>query len=190
MLLTFSSASGETLDNLVKRDGLWYKKFTNIPFSGEINEGIARGNVEDGKLTGEWEFYLPDGQLEVKVHVKNGLRNGSAEYYWDNGQLNAVGEYKNNRKEGTWSHYFDNGKLKGVGDYRNGKKEGTWKYYDYETSKLSDKIHHKNGVYHGLAESYYDNGRVDSRTTYVDGTLEDQRNIITKVGNCGTRVTM
>ena len=176
MLLTYSSASGETFDNLVKRDGLWYKKFTNIPFTGEINEGTDRGNVEDGKLTGVWEFYFPDGQLEVKVHMKNGLRDGLAERYWQNGQLDFVGKYKNDKKdgawkyynsdgrlwsmgeyqnekkEGVWSNYFPNGQLNNIGEYRNNKKEGPWKYYSSKTSKLWLKNDYKNGLIHGISE--------------------------------------
>ena len=37
------------MDDLVKRNDLYYKKFTNIPFTGEIS-GMWKGNVWNGKF--------------------------------------------------------------------------------------------------------------------------------------------
>ena len=36
-----------TIDDLVERDNLFYKKFTNIPFSGEIS-GSENGKFQNG----------------------------------------------------------------------------------------------------------------------------------------------
>ena len=36
VLLFPALALGETMDDLVKRDGLHYKKFTDVPFTGEV----------------------------------------------------------------------------------------------------------------------------------------------------------
>ena len=30
------------MDDLVQRDGLYYQKFTDVPFTGEIGEGLER----------------------------------------------------------------------------------------------------------------------------------------------------
>ena len=43
VLLFPSLASGETLDDLAEREGLHYKKYTDVPFTGKItgkNQGI------------------------------------------------------------------------------------------------------------------------------------------------------
>ena len=40
-----------TMDDLVERNDLYYKKFTNVPFTGEIS-GIWNGNYKDGKEEG------------------------------------------------------------------------------------------------------------------------------------------
>ena len=40
---------GLSMDDLVQRDGLWYEKFNDIPFSGKIDEGRIRATFEDGK---------------------------------------------------------------------------------------------------------------------------------------------
>ena len=58
VLLSLSLPSfGQTLDELVKRDDLYYENFTDVPFSGEIDEGLERGELEDGKQEGPWVEY-------------------------------------------------------------------------------------------------------------------------------------
>lgn len=36
-----------TMENLVVREGLWYKKFTDVPFTGEV-EGLNQGKFKNG----------------------------------------------------------------------------------------------------------------------------------------------
>ena len=52
---------GLTMDDLVQRDGLYYKKFTDVPFTGEIDEGLERGNFKKGKQEGTWVFFIGNG---------------------------------------------------------------------------------------------------------------------------------
>ena len=67
VLLSLSFPSfGLTLEFFVIRDGLYYEKFTDVPFSGEIDEGLERGEFEDGKREGPWVGYYDNGQLYRK----------------------------------------------------------------------------------------------------------------------------
>ena len=43
------------MDYLVERNNLYYKKFTNVPFTGEIS-GEKNGSFKKGKKDGEWLF--------------------------------------------------------------------------------------------------------------------------------------
>jgi hypothetical protein len=52
-LLFPALAFGETINDLVKRDGLYYKKFTEIPFTGKIT-GRKNGSFKNGKEHGPW----------------------------------------------------------------------------------------------------------------------------------------
>ena len=70
----------ETMDDLVKRDGLSYKKFTEVPFTGDIT-GKRKGSYKNGKEDGSWISY------------------------WDNGQLRSKGDYKNGMYDGSWIKY-------------------------------------------------------------------------------------
>ena len=50
------------MDDLVKREGLFYKKFTDVPFTGEVT-GRHQGSYKNGKKDGPWVSYLKDGTV-------------------------------------------------------------------------------------------------------------------------------
>ena len=77
---------GLSMSELVKREGVYYKKFSDTPFTGEV-AGRYQGKVKNGKLDGYWVGYHENGQLSSKGDYTNGLRNGYQVRYWDNGQL-------------------------------------------------------------------------------------------------------
>ena len=106
VLFCLTSSVGWSLEkkDLVVRDGLYYKKFTEVPFTGNIT-GEEKGKLKNGKSEGSWIAY------------------------WENGQLWYKGDYKNGKQEGSWVHYHENGQLMSKGDYKNGKKEGSWDFY-------------------------------------------------------------
>ena len=78
---------GLTTNDLVKRDGLYYQKFTDVPFTGEIDEGLEKGSLKHGKKEGLWVDYWDDGKLWRKVDYKTGKRHGMYISYHQNGQL-------------------------------------------------------------------------------------------------------
>jgi antitoxin component YwqK of YwqJK toxin-antitoxin module len=98
------------MDDLVERDGIHYKKFSDVPFTGEI-EGMWQGRIKNGVRNGPWLAYYDTGGLVYKGDYKNGEREGPWVSYWQNGQLFYKGEYKNDKREGRWVHYGENGDL-------------------------------------------------------------------------------
>ena len=95
-----SPSWSETFEDLVERNGLYYKKFTDVPFTGQI-KGRISGRFIRGKFDG------------LFVH------------YWENGQLQTKGVYKNGKREGKWVYFLDNGDVFGAmtGTYKNGVKQ-------------------------------------------------------------------
>jgi hypothetical protein len=87
------------MGDLVYREGTYYKKFTDVPFTGEV-EG--------------W------GQRSFK----NGLREGYWVSYWDDGQLAYKGDYKNDKREGYWVSYNVDGSVLSLltGTFKDGVK--------------------------------------------------------------------
>ena len=66
---------GVDFDELVKRDGLYYKKFTNVPFTGKIT-GKVQGSSRNGKRDGPYVWYHDNGQLKWKGTYKDGKEHG------------------------------------------------------------------------------------------------------------------
>ena len=81
--LSFSSF-GEAIADLVKRQGFYYKKFSDVPFTGDVEE-LVQGSFKDGLTEGPW----------VEYH--------------DNGQVWFKGSYRDGKREGLWIGYYDNG---------------------------------------------------------------------------------
>ena len=110
VLLFPSLALGEevTLDDLVKTDGLFYKKFTDVPFTGKIT-GSEQGKIKNGKKEGPWVVYHDNGQLSRKGDFKNGEEEGPLVVYYENGRLSFKGNYKNGKKDGPWVYYHEDG---------------------------------------------------------------------------------
>ena len=72
-LLFPALALSETMGALVKTDGLYYKKFSDVPFTGK-GTGNPQGSFKDGRKHGPWVEYHDNGRLWVKGTYKNGVR--------------------------------------------------------------------------------------------------------------------
>ena len=84
--LSTSIVWSETMGDLIWRDGIYYKKFSDIPFSGKVN-GDIKGLFKNGKKEGTWVRY------------------------YKNGQLFSVSNYNMGRKDGAWITYSNKGCL-------------------------------------------------------------------------------
>ena len=106
--LLSSPSWSETWDDLVQREGIYYPKFSEVPFSGEIT-GEFQGSFKNGKREGAWVFYHQNGQLMSKGNFKNGKLEGAQVLYHKNGQLFRKGNYKSGEREGAWVSYNNDG---------------------------------------------------------------------------------
>ena len=111
------------VDDLVEREGIYYKKSTDVPFTGKVT-GQEQGTFKNGKKEGPWVDYWENGQLKMKGDYRDRGREGSWVSYWENGQLEMKGDYKNGKTEGPWVGYNEDGTVnKGnTGTYKNGVK--------------------------------------------------------------------
>jgi antitoxin component YwqK of YwqJK toxin-antitoxin module len=139
-----SFAFGLTMDNLVKRDGVYYKKFSDVPFTGKVT-GQRQGSLKDGKWDGPYVRYHDNGQLESKGTYKDGKEDGPYVSYYDNGQLKIKTTYKNGKRHGPWVVYYINGQFWEKGTLKDGKMDGPWVRYN-ENGQLEAKDTFKNGV--------------------------------------------
>jgi antitoxin component YwqK of YwqJK toxin-antitoxin module len=124
MTLLFPSiAYGETMDDLVKRDGIHYKKFSTVPFTGKVT-GKSQGSFRNGKEDGPWVEYHKNGQLGSRGTYRDGKKNGYWVTYFSGGQMSSKGTWMNDRMHGKWTLFLPNGTLDygWTGTYKNGKK--------------------------------------------------------------------
>jgi len=121
--LLSSPCWSETITDVVKRDGIYYKKYSDVPFSGKIT-GSFKGLIKNGMREGAWFRYYSNGQLDFKGNYKNGKEEGAWVLYWKNGQLSSKGNYKNGKKDGLYIFYSKDGSLvkKRSGIFIDGKK--------------------------------------------------------------------
>ena len=122
LLLTLVSWSKDVdYNDLVKRDGLYYEKFSNDPFTGKVT-GRMQGNYKDGKREGEHLGYFENGQLSYKGNYKDGKKEGEHLYYYESiGQLWSKINYKDGKYEGKQLWYSMDGKLEATYIYKDGK---------------------------------------------------------------------
>ena len=169
------------VDDLVKRDDLYFKKFTDVPFTGEtkITEetnvflAIVYGDgfFKDGKKEGFWRKYFKDGSLSSRKTYANGIETGPSERYYENGQLWRKGNLKSGKRDGIWKFYNKNGRLSIEGIYQAGIKNGIWKFFSHNNGQLSARVSRKDGKYDGLVEYFNKDGSLSRTLTYKDGEL-------------------
>ena len=96
LLLTSVSWSKDVdWNDLVERDGLYYEKFTNEPFTG-TSTGMTQGKIIDGKVVGEWLVYDENGQLWMKTNYKDDKQHGERLRY-ENGKLYKTEIFKDGK---------------------------------------------------------------------------------------------
>ena len=156
--------------DLVKRNGIYIKRFTDVPFTGrEVNyfadgQLNSKGHFKGGKRDGIWEVYFDNGQLKSKQHYKDGKKNGLGKEYHINGQLSSKGYFKDGEENGPWEFYYKNGQLNFKGHYNDGKKEGLWEA-SWVNGQLSNKGNWKGGKQVGFWKYYEKDGTVNEEYT-------------------------
>ena len=106
--------------NLIERNQLYYEKYKDIPFTGNVT-GKIQGKISKGLKNGTWKIYYQNGQLSYKVIYKYGKKEGKYLRFWRNGKAMAKGNYKNDKQEGEYLSYYKNGQLWAKDIYKNGQ---------------------------------------------------------------------
>ena len=157
---------------LLERKGVYYKKLSEIPFSGRVT-GEEQGIIKNGKKEGSWVGYTGTGELYSKESYIGGKKESPTIRYYPNGEIQNKGNIKNAKREGDWVWYFDNGQLKERGNYKNGKSEGAWVWY-HKNGQLQFKGNYKNWEKEGAWVGYSKDGTVWENGT---GTFKNGKKI-------------
>ena len=158
------------LKDLVITNGLYFKKFTNIPFTGKVMEGRKQGRLKNGEKVGVWVEYDGNGRVSKEVTYENGKKVTWVQYkYHSNGQLRTKETYKEGKFDGPWVRYYDNGQLELKGTFKDVKFDGPWVGY-YVNGQLGFKGTYKDGNKEGPWVNFNEDGTVIEEET---GTFKD-----------------
>ena len=156
------------LDELILRDGLYYKKFTDIPFTGDGGDVFQNGQFKDGMKEGYWREYDHDGSLGKKEHFRKGELHGRSEYHYINGQK-IIENYIDGKLNGRWEWYYANGKLEELRIFKDDRII-SWDHY-FENGQLSWRENYKDGKAQGLWEYFNEDGSLKETRTFKAGVL-------------------
>jgi len=143
LFVTAGTSWGQVVEyeDLVQRDGLYYLKSTDVPFTGKTT-GTAQLTFREGIRHGPFAQYYDNGRLEIKGAYINGKRDGPWVFYHENEQLWVRGALKVGVKDGPWISYYENGQLSYKGNFLNGYRDGPWVFYNNDGMK-----HWRSGTY-------------------------------------------
>ena len=118
---------------LVERDGIFYTKDTNKPYSGRVfslyDDGKKKdeGTFKDGKLIWrtEWKYH-GNGQKWFEGTFKDGFRDGLFTNWYENGQKKEEYFYDNGKPDGLSTKWYENGKKRQEGPFKDGRIDGLW----------------------------------------------------------------
>lgn len=135
-----------TIEDLVKRSGLYYETTSDTPFTGEVL-GRDSGFFVNGLKSRRWTYRYPSGQIKNTGHYQDGRKQGAWLGYYANGQVFYEGSYLGGVKEGLWVSFYDDGELFYRGYYKDGKEDGRWVAFNpdgsvwaYRTGQFSDGL--------------------------------------------------
>jgi len=198
-----------SLDDLIEKDGLYYEKFTEKPFTGKVT-GIKKGKIHKGIKKGKWIEYWESGTLKENYTIKRGKRHGEyLKYYlcprhdilpllpWAQREVCPPHDTLPSlplahREEGEEKvKYYENGQSKEKsiyngqlyikGNYKYDKQEGEYLVY-YENGQLKYKWNFKDGKQYGEQLHYHENGQLKIKGNYKDGIEEGEFLIYDKNG--------
>jgi|APSaa5957512535_1039671.scaffolds.fasta_scaffold217563_2 antitoxin component YwqK of YwqJK toxin-antitoxin module len=149
-LLLIVGCSKEPINHeftLIERNGVFYTKDTNKPYSGPVlsihKNGVnsEQGTLEDGKKHGLWIQNYENGKVYKEENYNYGVKNGSFKEYHEDGSKYEISNYLNGQLHGKyyWGFY---GSYK-HGNYSYGKKDGVWT--DINNGNIT-KVTFKDGI--------------------------------------------
>ena len=195
----------KNISDLVKRDGVYFMKFSNVPFDGVI-EGETSGSIKNGLMVGLWnnknskgepikDEYWHLGKRVFSGFYKDGRKDGEWTYFEENEgdqdklYIHSKGKYKNGNKVGKWISYEPNSDHVSKKEvwkddniiskkfFLKGKKEGNWEEY-HSNGQLAEYRQYKNDKRDGMVTQYDGNGKVIADIKFSKGFIVEGKNQI------------
>ena len=152
-------------DSLEQREGLYYEKSSDTPYSGTVEDpGQMTGQVEDGLRVGQWKGWHENGQQAWVSEYEGGRTRYHAMWYV-NGQMRFEGNYGEDGPDGLHVSWREDGQKVSERFYRQGKPEGKRQVWA-PGGHLLLVAHYQDGQRHGPSIWYFANGQKRWETHY------------------------
>jgi antitoxin component YwqK of YwqJK toxin-antitoxin module len=128
-----------------------------------------------GQKHGEWRKNYPNSkQLRYKGQFENGVEIGTFIYYHENGRVQTENTYRGKSRICYSKHYSDKGVLIAEGLYAKNERDSTWRFYSDALGILISEETFQKGKRNGQVITYFKDGKVAERTTYVMDVKQGQ----------------
>jgi len=172
-----------------KPDGEWTKWFRNSLDRGPYLEGEKHGKwvtelYEGGRIegaynlgrhTGPWRTFHANGRLTLeRFYDEAGRPVGTWKGYYENGKRRLEGTYVDGRRMGTWQRWYRNGRHEWQRVYPPSGQGQVRRWHPGGKLRLQGQ-HDAGGDRTGVWQSFYDDGKLRSRTVYERDIVISQR---------------
>jgi antitoxin component YwqK of YwqJK toxin-antitoxin module len=126
------------------------------------------GFMKNGKKTGMWIQYTPEGDIQLINHYVDGQLEGVALRMTFRNQVDLRSTYRRGKLDGPYTAYRF-GKIVEERMYKDGMLHGPYKIYDDRTFKIKQDMNYANDKLDGLFRYYNEEGAVTVEYTYKNG---------------------
>lgn len=169
ILLSFSAQAQSVGTNLKDNQG----RKTGV-WKGYYPNGSLRyeGQFEEGKPTGIFKFFFNTGEIKSIMKYRSPLEAYVIHYY-STGDKMAEGKYKNKLKDSIWTTYGAKNIKVDEGPYVKGQKFGLWKTF-HVNGKVAEEGFMDKDLEQDTFKSYFISGGLQQVMVYVDGFLNGE----------------
>ena len=125
-----------------------------------------------GKRQGIAKNYYPNGTLKAEINYDDDKRNGKTTTYYENGRPEKIYTYADDKLNGEAEAYSSDGYLTTRTSFKNNIQTDEEIGY-YPNGKMRYIFHlNDKGQVHGIMQTYYESGRLETETPFVEGNAE------------------
>jgi antitoxin component YwqK of YwqJK toxin-antitoxin module/tetratricopeptide (TPR) repeat protein len=131
----------------------------------------SEGQLENGKKTGEWNFFMRNGKRIKTENDIEDVADGKLTTYFTNDSTEFTINFTKGEKDGYYKAWYKNGKLYCEGWYKGDKQVGDWYFYN-EKGNLVTHNYFDGGVTSGWQYHFNPNGKPLTSTYYQADVLQ------------------
>lgn len=170
-----TSTNGNSInqvDENNRKQGHWViKAEAGKPNDYKTGSIYTEGEYENGRKTGLWDVYYPNGKLKSKITYENSRPRGPYILYYENGNIEEEGNWERTKNTNSFKRYHPNGKISQDFTFtETGKRSGKQTYY-YDNGKVQLEGSWDEGKKSGEMKEYYENGDLRAVKQFNNGDL-------------------